>query len=115
MTCGLCETVLDKNDTQDADDNGEAEFSPTTSADGSSEETSDGASSEEKEEPAAALSLVKGWRAIRNKKCTMLHLYKVGHTTLKCGKWISVNFVEMEKPSAKWLQCSRCFQELRAG
>ena len=103
--------MLDKDDTQDADDNGEAEISPTTSAEGSSEETSDGASSEEKEEPAAALSLPEGWRAIQSKKSTVLHLYKVGQTTLKCGKWISVNFVEMEKPSAKWLQCSRCFQE----
>ena len=41
----------------------------------------------------------------------MLHLYTVGQTTLKCGKRISVNFVEMEKPSSRWLQCSRCFQE----
>ena len=102
---------VDKDDAQGADDDEEAEISPTTSADGSSEETSDGASSEEKEEPASTLSLPEGWSAIQNKKSTMLHLYKVGQTTLKCGKWISVNFVEMEKPSAKWLQCSRCFQE----
>ena len=111
VTSGLCETLFDQDDTQDADDNGEAEISPTTSAEGSSEETSDGASSEEREEPAATLSQPEGWSAIQNKKSTMLHLYKVGQTTLKCGKWISVNFVEMEKPSAKWLQCSRCFQE----
>ena len=107
VTSGLCEALFDKDDTQGADDNEEAEIS----ADGSSEETSDGASSEEKEEPASTLSLPEGWSAIQNKKSTMLHLYKVGQTTLKCGKWISVNFVEMEKPSAKWLQCSRCFQE----
>ena len=111
VTSGLCEALFDKDDTQGADDDEEAEISPTTSADGSSEETSDGASSEEKEEPASTLSLPEGWSAIQNKKSTMLHLYKVGQTTLKCGKWISVNFVEMEKPSAKWLQCSRCFQE----
>ena len=55
------------------------------------------------------LVLPEGWRAIQNVKSTMLHLYKEGATALKCGAWISHNFVDMERPTTVWVRCSKCF------
>ena len=75
----------------------------------SSQDTSSDSFSDEEAGQAPLLHLPERWSAIQNVKSTMLHLHKEGGTALKCGPWISHNFIRMDRPSTAWVKCSRCF------
>ena len=75
----------------------------------SSEDMSSDSFSDEEAGQAPLLHLPEGWSAIQNVKSTMLHLHKEGGAALKCGPWISHNFVRMDRPTTAWVRCSKCF------
>ena len=86
----------------------EQEEAPISDLDSSEDMSSDSFSDEEAGQ-APLLHLPEGWSAIQNVKSTVLHLHKEGGTALKCGAWISHNFVRMDRPTTAWVRCSKCF------
>ena len=103
--CSLAVTSIQQALLSQEDTQPHAAAGDSDSAEASSSELGSGSDSGQR----PLLALPEGWRAIQNVKSTMLHLYKEGATALKCGAWISHNFVNVERPTTVWVRCSKCF------